>query len=248
MSKIKQNIFSKYYVEELISKIETGRFNEYLSDDPFPFENKVPPGESVIEVNINLALKLPFSSSEHFDMENSITIYTEFKSLNETQASDTRLWTYLTHVNFWEYMRKRWPAEKFEEESENLTDDLSVKNKQANFIISRYHLKTPNRRRLLRNGISRLWWYAHLTYDEKRSDPFELTRVLLAHQDKAQNLLERSLGSNKKILAAILEYLKLTPSLTRDEVRDKIKELNLVGGVKNLHLLDQDEILEIING
>jgi len=145
-------------------------------------------------------------------------------------------------------MRKRWPAEKFEEESENLTDDLSVKNRQANFIISRYHLKTPNRRRLLRNGISRLWWYAHLTYDEKRSDPFELTRVLLTHQDKAQNLLERSLGSNKKILVAILEYLKLNPSLTRDEVRNKIKELNLVGGVKNLHLLDQDEILEIING
>lgn len=248
MSKIKQNIFSKYYVEELIYKIEAGRFEEYLSDNPFPFERKIPPGESVIEVDSNLALKLPTSSSEHFDMENSITIYNEFKLLNETQASDTRLWTYLTHVNFWGYMRKRWPAEKFEEDSENLSDDLSVKNKQANFIVSRYHLKTPNRRRLLRNGISRLWWYAHLTYDEKRADPFELTRVLLSHQDKAQNLLERSLGSNNKILVAVLEYIKSNPGLTREDVRDKIKELNLVGGVKNLHLLAQDEILEIING
>jgi hypothetical protein len=247
MSKIKQKIFSKYYIEELISKIEYAKFEEYLSDNPFPFENKLPPGESIIEVDENLTLKLPLSSTEHFDMDNSITIYTEFKSLNETQASDARLWTYLTHVNYWEYMRKRWTAEKFEFESDELTDDLSVKNKQANFIISRYHLKTPNRRRLLRNGISRLWWYAHLTYDERLSDPFELTRILLAHQDKAQNLLERSLGSNKKILVTVLKYLKLNPELTREEVRDKIKEINLVGGVKNLHLLEQDELLDIIN-
>lgn len=246
MSKTKQKIFSKYYTDELISKIENGKFNEYLSDSLFPYENKVPPGESIIEISENLALKLPMSYTEHFDMENSITIYNELKSLNETQASDTRLWTYLTHVNFWEYMRRRWPAEKFEEESEDLFDELSVKNSQANFIISRYHLKTPNKRRLLRNGISRLWWYAHLTYDEKRGDPFELTRILLAHQDKAQNLLERSLGSNNKILVAVLEYLKSNSGLTREQVRDKIKEINLVGGVKNLHLLEQEEILEII--
>ncbi|MBE7476011.1 MAG: hypothetical protein B6D44_00325 [Ignavibacteriales bacterium UTCHB2] len=247
MSKITQKIFSKYYTEELISKIENGNFSEYLSDSPFPYENKMPPGESTIEVNENFSLKLPLSSAELYDMENSISLYSEFKSITETQASDNRLWTYLSHINLWEYMRKRWPAEKLGEESEDLFDELSVKNRQANFIISRYHLKTPNRRRLLRNGISRLWWYAHLTYDDKRSDPFELTRILLAHQDKAQNLLERSLGSDNKILVAVLEYLKFNPGLTREQVRDKIKEINLVGGVKNLHLLEQNEILEIIN-
>lgn len=248
MNKVKQKIFSKYYIDELISKIEKGDFNEYLSDTPFPIEKKLPPGESVIEVDYDLTLKIPTSSLDHFDLENSISIYKAFKSLNETQASDARLWTYLTHVNFWEYMRKRWPAEKFEDYLENLSDDSSTKSNQADFIIWRYFLKTSNKRRLLRNGISRLWWYAHLTYDDKRSDPFELTRVLLENQDKAQNLLERSLGSNKKILATVLEFLKLNPSLSREDIRDKIKELNLVGGVKNLHLLEKEEILNIISG
>lgn len=246
MSKIKQKIFSKYYIEDLISKIEAGNVSEYLSEDPFPYENKIPPGESLVEVNEKFSLKISTSSSSHFDLDNSINLYTELKSLNETQASDARLWAYFSHVNFWEYMRKRWPAEKFEEDTDDLFDEISVKNKQANFIISRYHLKTTNRRRLLRNGISRLWWYSYLTFDENRADPFELTRILLAHQDKAQNLLERSLGSNKKVLVAVLEYLKFNPTLTREQVRDKIKEINLVGGVKNLHLLETEEILEII--
>lgn len=246
MGKIKQKIFSRLYIDDLISKIEQGNVDVYLNNSPFPFENKIPPGESIIEVNENLSLKIPVSSGENFDLDNSVAIYNEFKSLSEIQASDARLWTYLSHITFWEYMRSRWPAEKFADDSDELSDEISIKDKQANFVIWRYYLKTPNRRRLLRNGISRLWWYAHLTYDEKRSDPFEFTRVLLLHQDKAQNLLERSLGSNKKVLLAVLEYLKQNPHLSRDQVRDKIKEINLVGGVKNLHLLEHAEILEII--
>lgn len=240
-----QNIFSREYIDELTSKVQQANIKEYFNEDYFSNSEKNPPGKSVIQLNANIELRLPSSNIENNDIENSQIIYNELKSLNETQASDPRLWTYLTHMTFWKYMRKRWPVEKFEDEAEELLDDLSTKNRQINFILTRYFLLTPNRRRLLRNGISRLWWYAHLTYDKNRKDPYELTKVLLSHQDIAQNLLERSLGSNKQVLSSILNFLKDNQSLSREEIREMIKEINLVGGVKNLHILDENEITKV---
>lgn len=244
--KFKQRIFKKSYVEEIIRNVESGNTDLYSVEDKFPIEEKNPPGETNIDIDSELTLILPTSNTIHYDLENSITIYDAFKSLSETQASDSRLWTYLTHVTFWNYMRKRWPIEKIEEDSE-LFEEEGSGNRKVEYILWRYHLKTPNRRRLIRNGISRLWWYSHLTYNPNKEDPYELTRILLAHQDKAQSLLERSLGSNNKVLIAVLEYLKTNPGLSREQIRDKIKEINLVGGVKNLHLLDTKEIIDIIN-
>lgn len=240
-----QNIFSREYIDELTSKVQQANIKQYFNEDYFSNSEKNPPGKSVIQLNANIELRLPSSNIENNDIENSQIIYNELKSLNETQASDPRLWTYLTHMTFWKYMRKRWPVEKFEDEAEELLDDLSTKNRQINFILTRYFLLTPNRRRLLRNGISRLWWYAHLTYDKNRKDPYELTKVLLSHQDIAQNLLERSLGSNKQVLSSILNFLKDNQSLSREEIREMIKEINLVGGVKNLHILDENELTKV---
>lgn len=245
MTRIKQNIFSKFYIQEVLDDVVSGNVSPYLRNEPFPYLERYPVGESIITIDNEFILTLP-QGTENFDIDNSISLYQEYSTLNETQASDARLWVYLTHVRFWDYMRKRWPAEKFEDDKMEDYDKDKLLNQQAEFILWRYHLKTPNRRRLLRNGISRLWWYAHLTHDSKKSDPFELTRVLLTHQDKAQNLLERSLGSNTKVLKTILEYLKNNPHMSREEVREAIKEINLVGGVKNLHLLNEAELISII--
>ena len=140
------------------------------------------------------------SEASNYDFENSILLYDKLK-LTETQATDTRLWSYLTHVKFWNYMRKRWDTKKFGEDEE--LSNEKEKNRSINFIVWRYHLKTTNKRRLIRNGISRLWWYAHLTVDNSRDNRFELTQALLSDLDIAQNLLERTFGSNKAVLHGI---------------------------------------------
>ena len=46
------------------------------------------------------------------DFENSKRIYSALKDLSLTQAADERLWVYLCHVTFWDYMRARWNVEK----------------------------------------------------------------------------------------------------------------------------------------
>lgn len=100
-----------------------------------------------------------------------------------------------------------------------------------------------------RNGISRLWWYAHLTVDDKRKDKYELTKVLLNRAEIAVGILERALGSNNNIRTALLEFLKENSSIkdSENKTRELLKGLNLVGGVKNLPFLETDEIKQILD-
>ena len=51
---------------------------------------------------------LPCQGENLNDIENTQIIYTDLKSLTPVQATDERLWAYLAHVTYWEYMLGRW--------------------------------------------------------------------------------------------------------------------------------------------
>lgn len=256
MTKINQKLFSNNYCEELLSNLNEDSVDSYLEDEPFVRKKELSKGKSKIMINKSFALKIPKSKNEHFDLENAIIIHKELENLSPLQASDRRLWTYLTHVTFWDYMRKRWPLERFlddtdlDEETDTEDEDNKANgstDRKIRFIQWRYHLVTTSRRRLLRNGIARLWWYVYMTKDEGNSDPYHLTRTMLKFQDVAQNLLERSLGSDKTILKAFLNFLEKNQSLSKAEIRTLIKEINLISGVQNLHLLGQTQLTKNID-
>lgn len=133
-------------------------------------------------------------------------------------------------------MQKRWPV------SEQGGD------KKKNYIKDRYLLPNTNLRTLTHNGISRLWWFGYLTYDEYRENPWELTETLLRGTDLPTSLLERAIGSNRNIRNGVLEFFCENPSLiTSKSVQEILKMLNIVGGVQNLPFLDSSEIKEIMN-
>ncbi len=172
---------------------------------------------------------------EHIS-KNSISLY-ENLQINETQASDKRLWTYLTHVHFWDFMKKTWQI-----------DFTKDKSKVVEFIRDRYFLNTLNIRTLTHNGISRLWWYSHLTVDNSRKDKYELTKVLLSLQDISVSLLERSMGSNSNVRKAVLEFLLENPEYkTSKNVQNLLRQLNLAGGVKNIPMLKLTEIKKLLS-
>lgn len=164
------------------------------------------------------------------DLENSIRLYSALEGkLSEVQASDSRLWTYFCHETFWDYMIWRWPPQ------------------QQGTIESRYFLSGDSSRSLSRNGIARLWWFAHLTHDSSKENPYKLTRVLLQHQDIQHNLLERNLGRNKSVLQAALEYLNQHPNINGKENYVKIgKALNRLGGVRLLDCMSKEQILDYL--
>ncbi len=230
MEKIEIKYFTSFYVDRLYRHVAgTEDFDPYIVDK-FSFEEIFAKGSTEIFIDPDLAL-----DPDKSDFDNSVILYEAFKDLNEVQASDERFWVYLTHTHFWKYMRKRWPIEE-------------AKNPLGR-IKDRYFLRNLSLETLTRNGLARLWWYAHITIDSKRENKYELLEILLQRQDLAVGITERSIGINKKLRIAILEYFKENPLIAANEnqSRELIKGLNLSGGVKMLPLLEINEIKTILD-
>lgn len=139
------------------------------------------------------------------DAKNAEIIHEYLGNLSRTQASDTRLWITLTHINFMQYCKDRWPPKETNWES---------------YIETHWFMKKGGgRASLSRNAISRLWWGAFLTVapwekDEglefmRSSDRYWLTKVLFSQAQLVQDLFEREFGSNKRLMAIFLYSISL---------------------------------------
>ena len=183
---------------------------------------------------------------EKYDLENSERLFSALRGLTLTQASDPRLWTYLTHVKYWKYMRKRWPIKEGAEVE-----------KVKGSIISRYFLVGDKARALTRNGVARLWWAGHTCYSSaSEGGEFAYAKALFATQDVYASLMERAFSKNRKTIQPVLSVLSkkleagahfdVRENKFRDNVRDLGKHLVLLGGAMVLDILDPITIEEIV--
>ncbi len=133
---------------------------------------------------------------EKDDFENMKIIYENLKELTDSQASDERLWAGLCHTKFWNYMQQRW----------SLPTDES---KHEDFILQHYFFNNGARSTLL-NGLSRLWWYARLTYDETNQiNPYELTEYMARDiNGKAYMLFGSNFSRNRELQRMFLYTIK----------------------------------------
>ena len=187
---------------------------------------------------------IPTSPRHLFDFENAVRMHRALPHLTREQASDPRLWVRLTHVEGWEYMRRRWDVRPKIREDKN----------PVGYVTEHYFVASSSpSRALTRNGMSRLWWYAHLTHDPKRAEPYELTRVLLSALDIAQQLLERNLGRAPHVRTGFLEHIRDhdaalgTGGDRRDRIRALSERLNLTGGVTLLDALSVGQVRAVLN-
>lgn len=176
------------------------------------------------------------------DLDNAIRIYTCYKDLPYTLASDQNYWALLTHIEYWQFMRERWPIEEAQGDPEK-------------FIKTRYFF---GQKGMYRNGLSRLWWYVELTYDEAMADPYKYTKLLLEDQDLAGQTIENKyLSRNKVAMRALFEILDyvgkqqkvgaiqiLTGKQRRNLVRDAAQYFNLSGVVEMWDILSSKEAQE----
>lgn len=200
------------------------------------------------------ALKAPKNDPVSADLENAIALHGYYGDLDETQASDPRLWVYLSHVEFRKYTLARWGLDG---SYSDLKDEAS-KKRAINQLMEHWFI-SGNDRDLRRHAIARLWWAAHLTYapwekdpiffgDLKNKDPYYYTRILLSTQDIYQQVLERAMGRSQRILISILSYFGENKRFaqSREEVRGLMKELNLAYGTKKLIMLNHETLHRII--
>ena len=99
-----------------------------------------------------------------------------------------------------------------------------------------YFFSNSPKRSLFRNGIARLWWIGHLTYDAKRTgNKFELTEYVCSKQDHINLLLDINFGNNSDIVRATIQALidaeKEGTYVDRDVVRDLSQYINTLGGI-----------------
>lgn len=177
------------------------------------------------------------------DSENAKRIFEAFKeSLNPVQASDLRLWAFLAHNVYWNYMRERWAIDiAFEDDA-----DDTGKDKMVSRVGARYFYEASKGKAFVRQGIARLYWSAYLTYDESNTEnPYELTEYFLSKQDIFAVSTERSLARNKELLLAALKVLKEYGDLKRNVIRQYFLYLNQAGGVIVLDSLSRNSAYDL---
>jgi len=228
-----QKIFTQNFIRKLRTALSRNKATELYTKKEFKFELAdilTNPRISSLE-SVNLLMP---TGKENFDFENAKIIFEAYKSLTPTQATDIRFWTYLAHVPFWNYMKKRFPIEK------------QPQKKRGEYILEHWFIDGVSPRNLVRHGISLLWWGTYLTYDSNKKDPYELTRELFSMLDYTRTLIPGTQGRNKNFSHALLEFVlenkEIFSQYKEGRVRFLMTRANYLGGYKILPDLSKAEI------
>jgi hypothetical protein len=108
------------------------------------------------------------------------------------------------------------------------------------------------RGRMRDNGVSRLWWMGYIASKIPGLRADVIHRILFANSDYRSQLLERNSTTNSVVvLSSVLKVTDtfMTRGIKYDRAcfRDFMKEINLLGGHKNLAAIEQDGLIEIIS-
>lgn len=176
-------------------------------------------------------LDMSAEKPELTDLENVKRVYKNMSMLSESQASDERIWAAYTLSVFADYMRYRWYPDS------------------ETAMMNRYFFSYSPKRSLFRNGISRLWWIGHLTYDPNRAgDKYELTEYICKRQDNINLLLDINFGNNPSIVRAVIQSLidaeKSGIAVDREKTRKLSEYINTLGGVYLVDAFSYDMIYE----
>lgn len=222
----KQQIFKEKYLLKLKEEIDT---DKYRSNE-FVYDKK----QILMMPNINKPDRLLSKLNHQNDFETAIAVFEAFKNLEPIQASDERLWAYLSHVDLYPYMIKRW-SDVYKGEA----------SKPENYIRDHWFLESTVQSNLLRHAISGLWWAVYLSVDENRgTNKYELTNILFRQLDfPTRTLGTYKLGRHKEAVIGILEFIQENELLFKKNFEDRVrfitKHLNLIGGVKPIAYYDR---------
>ena len=234
-----QTIFKTEYIANQMLGIGRGA-HEYLTpylNDGVKYGRKDtllnPQIPSVDSVN----LVMPDQSPD-FEFRNSAALY-EALPITPLMATDSRLWTFLTHVTFSKYMSKRRSVEQ------------QTVSTRGRYVIRHWFVEHVGSKSLLLNDISMLWWIAHLTADPDHKDKYRRTREVFTMLDYTRHLLSGTQGRNEGIRHGVLEFVienkQLFSAFKAEKVRFIMRKLNFVAGYRVFSALSKEEIKSLID-
>lgn len=225
----KQLIFKSRYVQRLKKDLVSGGTLELYYGNNFVYDEKEVLTLPNIEFDPDLSNRLDVND----DFETARELYKAFEKLEPIQASDERLWVYLSHVDLYLYMTKRW-------------SDLRKSANPSKYISDHWFLESSTQSSLLRNSLSGLWWSVYLSADNSRGEnnKYDLTKILFRQLDfPTRTLGTYKLGRHKEAVIGILEFIQENEELFKTKFEDKTrfitKYLNIIGGVKPISYYDR---------
>lgn len=218
-----QKVFKPEYIQFLKNNIKV---ENYLGDS---FDYDISQVRSLAQVVAPVDLLDELVPTPKGDFVSAKAIYTAYKSISPVFAQQDNLWIYLTHVDLYDYVKKRWPIPTGDEE-------------KAIIHIQNHWFRNQ---RFLRTTFAGLWWNVYLTIDEERSNPYELTEVMFAAGQDFRTLrfVELPLIRLKPAMMGVLEFLLENPDLINNfDGRGQYisRYFNMLGGFKQLSAMDKE--------
>ena len=226
--------FTEEAYDRLLSEVSENK-NKYLQPDNWVanyFGSGVEwHGMSSQEVNKFKPFMSGSKDKSEDDCINAINLHEAFK-ITPLQATNKYMWSYMCHVDedCRKYMRYRWSDSKPEQ---------------------RYFVPGDGMGLYYFNGLSRLWWWAHLTYDPENRDHYALTKILFENQMLGKDILDTLNRTNfkrmKGILLAIRDFKAVVDphEAITDYFRECKKELNHYAAISVFDYLDYEDIQKL---
>lgn len=216
-----QRLFKSSYLEELRNHIQIPEYQQ----DVFEYDiSMVKPLANIYKPDGLIDKLDPYD-----DYKSAVALFDAYKDISPLVASLPNLWVYLCHADLFPYVQKRWPKVK--------DNDVDV-----NYILNHWHENPHN---FMRTTFAGLWWHTYLTYDDGRTNPYELTEVLFKSQDfRTLRFGELGLIRHRPAMIGVLEFLIDNPTVLENafDARGQYisRYFNMLGGSKPLAYMDKD--------
>ncbi len=228
----KQKIFKASYIRKLQGRVENHENLDFYNKPEFIIDENQVRILPEIKQPVNLYAKM----NPNDDFQSAVALFEVYKDLKPIEASDHRLWTYLSHVDLFPYMQERWNGEK-----------------SSKYILDHWFLQSSSQSNLLSDNLSGLWWAVHISKDETRDNKYELTKVLFKQRDFAfRTLGTYKLARHKEAVLGILEFMKENEEVLSYKRQKKSRlitgYLNMYGGTKPLSYYSKNHFKVVLEG
>jgi len=218
-----QKEFIPSYVEELRDALQYPEGRAAYLSDVFPIQENCTSVLAGIVHPEGLEEKMLATKSE---FEAAVVLYEAYKNISPLLASRDSFWAYLTHIELFQYSKRRW----------SITEDV-----KEDYIKDHYFVNTQSR--ITRNAVAALWWWVHFSVDPERDNPYELTEVLFRNYSFRAIWFVVFLRIRNGLLG-VLEFLLENPDLYVPNFEMKGRFIanyfNRLGATRELAALPRD--------
>lgn len=193
------------------------------------------------EFSLDFSLKTDENNPHSTDYDNVVLLHSTMKDLPPAVAANPQFWAWECHFHFSDYVHNRSEAERTKYVENDVLRDFFCR------------IETGQRRALVANPLSRLWWTGRLLRDEEAEDPYHFVRYFTSSAFNSKILLFASstAASNHDIAMGMMDAIEgfnvanHMTDISRREILACTKYLNSIGAVRMIDTLSRKEIMAI---